>query len=92
MQSSGSRTESKKIDTKGNVSFKTSIPSRVSRADVPELWIAEESSDDPGALLESLKGFDCDLHQVVPGEWYGAGNPVVFDVLVDPLVRFSSGE
>ncbi|MGH8423531.1 MAG: hypothetical protein ACRER3_14450, partial [Pseudomonas fluorescens] len=39
-------------DTNGNISFKMMNSSRVWRADVPELWIGEEPSDDSRALLE----------------------------------------
>ena len=91
MQSRAKQAPSKSA-TSWNVSFENGIPSRVRCADVPEHRIAEESPDDSWAFLESLKNFDCNLHQIVSGEGYGLAILSCLTFLLTHSSGFSSGE
>jgi len=58
---------------------------------IGQFGISKESADDARALLEPLQGIDRDGFQLVSGQRYSPGDPVVFDILVDPFVRVQLG-
>ena len=60
-------------------------------ADVGQLRVSEEPTDDPGAPLEALQSIEGDCLELISGQRHGPRDPVVPDVLVDPFIGVQLG-
>jgi len=78
--------ETRRSDRGGGLKRRLVHPERGDTGEpVGSLRVPEESPDDPGTLLEALQGIEGDCLELVSGQRHGPRDPVVLDILVDPL-------